>query len=93
MANTSLNENPERAIDYCEKYLYPLCERPEQEMIMKALNLAKEEGKLISYKLLLKNGRVTDEETIAFTSKHIEKTKNYIKSICIKYKLFYEKSV
>ena len=90
MGNISLNEIPERSIDFAEKYLFPLCEEIDQENIKKALFIAKEEGKLISFKLLLKNGRIKQLHDINYIKHQIEKTSNYIKAICYKYKIFYE---
>lgn len=91
MANVQVTDIPERAIDYAEKYLFPLCDEPEHEHIRKALILAKEEGKLIMWKMLQKNYSKTSKKSFEqFVNHNIEKSKNYIRALCFKYKIFYD---
>ena len=90
MVNLSLNEMPERSIDFCEKYVFPLCDEKDRVNINIALQLAKEEGKWIAWRLVEKNlCHIKKGSENKYIQRNIEKTGNYLKAMCFKYKIFY----
>ena len=89
MAQTTINQAPERAIDFANKYLFDNCSNEDRDKIMKLITIATAEGRMNGFKHLVKFSKKSgDGVKKVIIEKHINKDKNFLNAICHKFKIY-----